>query len=236
MELDGYCAELGIAFEHNGIQHYSKVRLFNNNLEERQENDVIKKELCIAYGIKLIVIPALFYKLKYNDLKNFLIQEFDILNIVLPNDINNINFDISKIYCMDNDESYRINYLQRMKNIAISRNGVCLSEEYFNVKSKLEWKCNLCNHKWESIPNSILRGSWCPKCSKNNIRLTIQEMKDIANSKNGKCLSDIYINSNTSYLWECDLKHIWSARAYNVKRGSWCPWCSKSKSNKTKVA
>jgi len=36
MELDGYCKELKIAFEHNGEQHYSKVPIY-------------KTDFCVGY-------------------------------------------------------------------------------------------------------------------------------------------------------------------------------------------
>lgn len=52
------------------------------------------------------------------------------------------------------------------KEHAESRDGQCLSTEYINSKSKLEWKCSNKNHKsWFTIYHSVVnKGSWCPEC------------------------------------------------------------------------
>ena len=55
--------------------------------------------------------------------------------------------------------------IQDMKDCAATRGGKCLSSEYVNCRTKLKWKC-LYGHEWESMPNSVLRGSWCPHCKK----------------------------------------------------------------------
>lgn len=61
LELDGYCKELNIAFEYNGIQHYEYVPFFHSGgsrtLEKQLKRDKLKKELCIKNNIKLYIIP-----------------------------------------------------------------------------------------------------------------------------------------------------------------------------------
>ncbi len=56
-------------------------------------------------------------------------------------------------------------------------------------------------------------------------KLTLEEMKQIANSRGGKCLSDYYINGAIKIEWECENGHKWKANSTNVKKGSWCPKC-----------
>jgi len=58
------------------------------------------------------------------------------------------------------------------------------------------------------------------------MKLTIEEMQNIAKERNGKCLSYIYTNNSTKLLWECSKAHQWSATPRLVKMGSWCPFCS----------
>ena len=49
------------------------------------------------------------------------------------------------------------------KNIAKLRNGVCLSTEYNNLRSKLIWECN-CGHIWKATLNNVKNHDrWCPK-------------------------------------------------------------------------
>lgn len=60
LELDGYEAELKLAFEANGIQHYKYVPYFHETpiaFNEQQERDKKKLIWCEKKGIALIVIP-----------------------------------------------------------------------------------------------------------------------------------------------------------------------------------
>lgn len=55
---------------------------------------------------------------------------------------------------------------------------------------------------------------------------TIEGCKALARERNGKCLSDKYVNNRTKMLWECEFGHRWYAVWANVyNNGSWCPWC-----------
>lgn len=55
--------------------------------------------------------------------------------------------------------------LKDMQSIAESMGGKCLSKEYINAKTKLEWQCEK-GHKWWSKPKDVLyTNSWCSECS-----------------------------------------------------------------------
>lgn len=113
--------------------------------------------------------------------------------------------------------------LGKLRQIAEKRGGKCLSDTYINTNSKLLWECAN-GHQWEARPSNIKRGKWCPYCS-GIARLTIEEMRDIAETRGGKCLSKIYKNNKTKLLWECAEGHQWKATPDKIKRGSWCPEC-----------
>jgi len=55
--------------------------------------------------------------------------------------------------------------------------------------------------------------------------ITIKDMQEIAKKRGGKCLSDVYVNSQTHLLWECSKGHQWEAVPYSIKNGHWCPKC-----------
>ncbi len=55
---------------------------------------------------------------------------------------------------------------------------------------------------------------------------TIEEMQEIAMERDGKCLSDTYVNAHRKLLWQCAEGHQWEAPPYNVKIGSWCLVCA----------
>ena len=114
--------------------------------------------------------------------------------------------------------------IEKMHKIDEDRNGKCLSEKYINNITKLKWMFSE-GHIWEAIPDSVKRGTWCRACKGLN-KLTIEEMQQIAEDRNGKCLSEKYINNSTKLKWICSEGHIWEAQPSNVKLGTWCKICS----------
>lgn len=55
----------------------------------------------------------------------------------------------------------------------------------------------------------------------------IETAIETACNKNGKCASDVYINSRTKLKWECENGHEWKAVWGSVvKSGTWCPYCA----------
>ena len=117
--------------------------------------------------------------------------------------------------------------IRDMHKLAETRGGKCLSSKYINNRTKLKWQCEK-GHTWEATPNHIKNGTWCPQCSGNK-KLSIKDMKRVAESRGGKCLSSKYINANTRLSWQCEKGHIWEAIPNSIKRGSWCPICNKTK-------
>ncbi|RHZ75039.1 hypothetical protein Glove_218g56 [Diversispora epigaea] len=91
------------------------------------------------------------------------------------------------------------------KEIALKKGDICLSEKYINIYTPLYWQCAK-NHKWQASLERIKNQNfWCPKCAgRSGIRLFLQIAKNIAQSRNGECLSDKYINIDSKLLWECN--------------------------------
>ena len=127
--------------------------------------------------------------------------------------------------------------LDDMRKMASSREWQCLSPNYVNNDTPLEWMC-VKGHRWFAAPNSIrpysekTRGSWCPVCAAEDRKLTIENMQAIARERGGECLSTEYLNSRSSLQWRCAQGHVWWARPNHVKpygpqnRGNWCPECA----------
>ena len=119
--------------------------------------------------------------------------------------------------------------LEKMQKIAESKGGKCLSKDYINFRSILEFECEK-GHRWEASPDNILRGSWCSECRHNKIQKSkIEEMQKLANLKGGKCLSEKYINCKSKIEWECKEGHRWEASPDNIQHRSWCPECKRGK-------
>ncbi|WP_449701811.1 zinc-ribbon domain-containing protein [Acidicapsa acidisoli] len=115
--------------------------------------------------------------------------------------------------------------IEEMREIAKERGGQCLSREYINNKTKLAWQCKW-DHRWETTSSHIKHGNWCPDCADRPL-VTIEEMQQIATSRNGKCLSAKYINSRTKLTWKCKDGHQWGAAPRNITQGHWCPSCAR---------
>lgn len=76
MHLDGYCRKLKLAFEYNGVQHYSYTKFFHRDYQEflnQQKRDIYKNILCKAKGITLIVIP---YTIGTEKLRDYIVTEY----------------------------------------------------------------------------------------------------------------------------------------------------------------
>ena len=114
-----------------------------------------------------------------------------------------------------------------MHQIAIEKDGKCLSAEYHNSKSKLLWACNK-GHQWNATPDNIRQGAWCHECGGSK-KLTIEDMRQIAKDRNGKCLSQKYKNIQSKLEWECVNKHKWFSTPRDIRKGSWCHECGGSK-------
>lgn len=120
--------------------------------------------------------------------------------------------------------------LKRMHRIAKERKGMCRSTSYEKSFKKLNWECEY-GHQWSATPGSISKGSWCPVCAKEHTKshITIEDIKQLATSRGGKCLSDTFVNNFTKLEWECAEGHQWFAIPGDIKAGSWCQSCSVKK-------
>lgn len=120
--------------------------------------------------------------------------------------------------------------IEGMRVLAESKGGRLLSTEYIIASYKLKWQCSV-GHIFEARPSSVKNlGAWCSECVTRS-KYTIEEIRTLAESRGGKCLSDKYINSGTKLDWECKNGHKWRAILGNVKHnGSWCRECAKKNS------
>lgn len=130
--------------------------------------------------------------------------------------------------------------LAELQEVATSRAGRCLSQEYRGQGEHHEWECAE-GHRWQASPSNVKTGTWCPTCARRSagdkLRGTLGEYEAIAKSRGGACLSTKYVNSHTKLLWRCACGHEWMTKAYLVKhRGSWCPRCAQARVGFKKAA
>jgi|688.fasta_scaffold42003_3 hypothetical protein len=79
LELDGFCEDLNLAFEYQGIQHYEYNAFFHRNdqesLKKQQQRDKLKLELCKKYGVDVLIIPHTLSYQNENELRIFIKEE-----------------------------------------------------------------------------------------------------------------------------------------------------------------
>ena len=99
--------------------------------------------------------------------------------------------------------------------------------EYVNYKTKIKARCKIDNHEWEVIPDSLLRGIGCPKCSgkaKKSTEEFIKEIKEI--NDNIEVLGE-YKSNKTKIKCKCKIDgYEWEARPSNLLEGYGCPKCA----------
>ncbi len=231
LELDGYAKKVGIAFEHQGRQHYSVQNRFikdAKSLERRINLDQLKRHLCEVNGVVLIEIPEIPSLLKLDDVYNYIITE------VTKKQAHHLIAGIKK--SINIFEAYIPNsteYLEEIRSITKERGGICLSNAYYGNKVKLEFECKN-GHKWQAVPSSIKNGTWCPVCSRNSA--TIEEVRELAKNNKGLCQSETFENQKSKLAFRCKYGHEWSVQYRSIKNGSWCPECKKLENNKLELS
>src|SRR5207253_645949 len=111
--------------------------------------------------------------------------------------------------------------LAKMQEAAANLGGECLSTEYTSLRTRMRWRCAK-GHEWVAQGQNVRRGQWCLRCS-GKMRKTIEEMRELAEARGGRCLSRTYKNMSKKLMWQCRQGHRWTARPHLVKPGQWCP-------------
>lgn len=227
MELDGFCEELGIAFEHHGEHHYeiNWISASRKKKHWRQSRDKFKKEICAQHDVALIEIPELFSRTKVSELKSFILKACASAGVSIPR---KVPIEINLL------RAYSFNPIHALREIARQRGGKCLSKDYLGPHEKLHWKCKAPRHpSWMASPNSVKRGHWCKKCSIENqmeirARRGILEFKEKVESHGGKLHSTEFKNSSSKLLVQCRNKHKWSTTLTSLKQSHWCKICAQT--------
>lgn len=220
LELDGYSADLALAFEHQGTHHYKKVDRFHETdrqFETQVARDEEKKQLCVLHGVDLVEVPSVLEMLGISEIAQFISNELGRLGRLVPAGMLEPKIDYS--------EAYKVDEIAVLQDVARERGGELLSTTYLGIFEKLTWRCSK-GHEFDAAPNNVKNsGSWCPRCIGRG--QGIADMKEIAAQRGGDCLSTEYLGSKVPLIWKCAEGHVWEASPQNVKFSTWCPTCAK---------
>jgi hypothetical protein len=108
--------------------------------------------------------------------------------------------------------------------------------DYVKVQLKVKFLCLIdnCGCIWEALTDSVLRGSGCPRCNKNE-KLTDERIDELLQNRNIKRV-DNCINARHPIKFQClltDCQNVWKASPYAVLNSeTGCPRCSLRKNEK----
>ena len=224
LQLDGYCKELNIAFEYQGIQH--KIG-WKNKDKNKQEEDLIditkrdneKKQAC--KDLKILLIEVNYYK-KFNNINDIITQtltdvknSYESNNIELPYFISNLNLSEIKI------DLSKINHLvlmqKQLEEIVTERGGrIKEGEKYINNKTKMIFIDKLGN-EFKMNSHHIKRGVWSPY-EYNNPEYHMKKIEEILAFKGRKIKEgEVYINNQTKMIFIDKLGNEFKNTPANIK-------------------
>lgn len=77
--------------------------------------------------------------------------------------------------------------LVKLSEYAKSKGGEVLTNSLPGLKNKVVMRCKI-GHEWSVSAQSILQGSWCPRCASNFPR-TLNQLDEIVRSRSGRLIS-----------------------------------------------
>jgi hypothetical protein len=230
LELDGYCEELKIAFEHQGEHHYKTLKHHRDEYKTIQKRDSYKAKLCAENNVKLICVPDVSNMIGFNNLKSWLSNEFKkTINIKYIDPIQ-VQIDYKKVF------SNRQHEMKKALEDVVKNNGGRLIniENHTNQYSKANVECKNGHIIRKRVSCFIHKKNrpFCPKCNhenKRNIRVDKlkQRVDEVVKIKKGKLIEfkDIKASSDRIKV-RCLCGNEWSPTINKLlHRGSWCRKC-----------
>ena len=132
--------------------------------------------------------------------------------------------------CYGNIKKTHEEFIQEMNEI---NPNIEIFGQYVNTRTKIKCRCKIDGYEWTPIPNNLLSGSSCPKCS-GKMQKTheefIKEMNEI--NPNIEILGE-YLGALTSIKCRCKIDgHEWTPIPSSLLSGHGCPKCNSSKGEK----
>lgn len=221
LELDGYCESLGIAFEHQGMQHYEKNYFHSSTdaFEKLLRNDKLKLQLCKKNGVNLVVVPSLHFKLHPNELPLFIYNTLKDKIKLKREEFANAKVDWSLNSSTTSEYNDYIDFLKK-KDLMI------YDPYYYGSTYYHTHQCLNCFWVWDAKPDKIKNGNTgCPNCAGSR-KILFKEVQEECKKYDHKLLSKEYKNSTSKLEWKCKRGHVFSMNWVDIRKGNGCPICA----------
>lgn len=220
LELDGYSDELGIAFEHQGLQHYVVDGYFNKSQRDLlliQERDRVKKELCSKANIVLVRIPDIDLRKSNEHIYEGIFEEIKASGIHVTDDLELKREDWkSKAWRSEGyDDLYQKVELSGGKPVGIN---------IISGKANLEYECK-CGAKHVSDVSYLLKSpmpGMCPDCRVHELR--VPYILSRANFHGWTFLSLVEGDRDRG-VFSCKAGHQFTRKVTQIRDNSICPTC-----------
>lgn len=119
---------------------------------------------------------------------------------------------------------------QFIEEMKVINSSIKVLGTYVKNNTKILVKCKVCNHEWEAIPNSLLKGCGCPKCygniKKNHEKFMIDFKSKSIHADNIEILNE-YKNARTKIKCKCKIcGNEWETQPHNLLNGHGCLECT----------
>lgn len=221
LELDGYNQLLGLAFEHQGQQHYEFTPHFHNSVQDfldQQKRDQHKRALCSSHDVTLLEIP---FSVPNKRLAKWIRSQLTSLGF----EAHNREIDINQF------KVGRSSYIAEVLAAAAEKNISLVSGSIQLSRQRVEWRCDVCEHTWLSTPSRIKedRTKCCPKCAhvrkSKNFETPHDEILRLANASGLTLEKKVYGRFGPEYELKCANGHAIKRTASRLKRGIMCQKC-----------
>ena len=158
MELDGYNDSLKLGFEYDGMQHFEFVKRFHKTEEffrKRQQDDLIKNNLCKQHNIMLIRVP---YTVKFDKMLDY-IKQLCIINHIQFEDKPNISTEDLDVFNTMVEEKNSLVDDRLKQSIWIRKTNIISSQENVDVE------CVRCHHIQKILHGNLMKTRKLPDCN-----------------------------------------------------------------------
>jgi len=237
MELDGYCRELRLAFEHQGEHHFSSDAHYlwrhRAHFDKVHSRDKLKRLLCAKQGVRLIEVPEIGSRLPLSELRGHIKAQCLKKRVPLPRGFDSKKINLSGVYTNER----KVEILRRAKAVGLKLE----SPELLGVKVPVLWRCKN-NHVTEKAPEYIQWGFGCSKCTRFSPTVTAEdrlerlaELKHFGKKLKLEVLSKSYPGARRKIAVRCRVcSYRWTPVAHYLRVSKGCPQCNLARRHEQK--